>query len=210
MRTLITWRIRTKVDAPRSRFDLAVSRFDQENARDPNLEFVDGEMVPRELAYARRLTAWVQKLDPHASEALLLAARSQHIRRWEVPRNQFPADRAGYHRWKNHLKKFHARVTGEILTECGYDPETVARVTALNLKANFPADPDSQTLEDALCLVFLQHQFSALAAKTDRARMINALRKSWAKMSPKAREHALTLDFSPIERELIGAALAEP
>ena len=63
-------------------FASALRRFDEENARDPNQE--NGR--PRELLYAERLTDWVLKLAPDASEALRLAARCQHICRWQSPR----------------------------------------------------------------------------------------------------------------------------
>ena len=185
-------------------FDTAMERFDAENARDPNQE--NGR--PRELLYAERLTAWVLKLAPNASEILQLAARSQHICRWESPRENYPMTRPGYLKWRADLKKFHARKAGEILAEVGYDDDTIRRVQELNLKKNFPADPECRVLEDALCLVFLEFQFAALAAKSDDEKMINALRKSWEKMTEAGRAEALKLNYGPREISLIGRALA--
>jgi hypothetical protein len=118
-------------------------------------------------------------------------------------------DRVGYLRWRNDLKQFHARKAGEILREVGYDPETIRRVQELNLKKNFPADPESRVLEDALCLVFLQHQFADLAARTAEDKVINALRKSWNKMTPAARTEALKLSFAPREQALLNKALED-
>lgn len=189
-------------------FQRALRRFDEENAQDANSERVDGEAQPRELVYARRLYAWVLRLHPEAGESLRLAARCQHLCRWMIPRSSYPLDRAGYLRWRSELKKFHAAKAGEILREVGYADDVIARVQELNLKKNFPSDPDSVVLEDALCLVFLEHQFAALAARTAEDKMINALRKSWAKMSPKARAEALKLPFAPRERALLERALS--
>jgi hypothetical protein len=186
------------------KFDAALRRFDAENARDPNLE--NGQ--PRELLYAQRLTDWVLKLCPHAGETLRLAARCQHICRWESPRENYPPTRAGYLKWRADLKKFHAEKSGAILRETGYDDATIRRVQDLNLKKNFPADPEARVLEDALCLVFLEFQFAALAAKNDDEKMINALRKSWAKMTETARAEALKLTYGEREKNLIGRALA--
>ena len=184
-------------------FDAAIRRFDEENARDPNFE--NGQ--PRERLYAGRLTRWVLKLCPKAGEALHLAARCQHICRWESPRENFPATRAGYLQWRADLKKFHAEKSGAILREVGYDDDTIRRVQDLNLKKNFPADAECRVLEDALCLVFLEFQFAALAAKSDDGKMINALRKSWAKMTEAARAEALQLNFGGREKALIERAL---
>lgn len=191
-----------------NRFEMALARFDEANAQDASVQTVEGNEVPKELFFARELTRWVLKLNPEASEVLQLAARSQHICRWQVPRASFPMDRPGYHRWKNHLKQFHAEIAGRILREIGYDEETIRQVQALNLKKNFPHDPDSQTLEDALCLVFLERQFGALAQRSDPAKMVNALQKSWAKMSAKGRAEALKLPYSAAELSLIQQALA--
>jgi hypothetical protein len=189
------------------RFKNAVDRFDAANAADPRREKAGGVEYPRELLYAQRLTDWVMRLQPEASEPLRLAARSQHLCRWEVPRESYPAGRAGYLRWRRDLQQLHARKSAEILTEVGYDPETIARVQALNLKRDLGRDPECQVLEDALCLVFLQFQFSELASRTDGATMINALAKTWSKMSEQARAEALILEFGPRERELLERAL---
>ena len=193
--------------ADNERFEQALRRFDEANAQDPNTELLDGVAHPRELLYARRLTDWVLKLSPHASEPLQLAARCQHLCRWMIPRSSQPLDRAGYLRWRTELKQFHARKAGEILHQVGYPSEVVARVQELNLKKTFPADPESRVLEDALCLVFLQFQFAELAARTADEKMINALRKSWNKMTPAAHAEALRLTFGPREQALLQEAL---
>jgi hypothetical protein len=190
------------------RFEAAIRRFDAENARDTNVETAGGISHPRELLYAQRLTDWVLKLCPNASEELRLAARCQHICRWMIPRSNYPMTRAGYLKWRNDLKTFHAEKAGQILREVGYPTETIVRVQHLNLKKDFPNDPDSRVLEDALCLVFLQYQFADLAAKTEDDKTINALQKSWKKMTPAAREQALRLSYGTREKTLVERALA--
>jgi len=124
-----------------------------------------------------------------------------------IPRSSYDPGKAGYLKWRNDLKKFHAEKAGAILRGIGYPEEIVAKVQALNLKKNLPADPDSRVLEDALCLVFLQYQFADLAAKTPDHKMINALQKSWKKMTPPAREWALKLKYGPREKSLLDRAL---
>jgi hypothetical protein len=188
-------------------FDDAILRFDGENARDPNQEYTGGVPRSRELLYAQRLTDWVLKLCPDASEELRLAARCQHICRWEIPRASYPMDRAGYLKWRADLKRFHAQKAGEILREVGYDEKTIRRVQELNLKKDFPNDPAGRVLEDGLCLVFLEHQFADLAAKTAEDKIINALKKSWQKMTDAARAEAMKLAFGPREKALLQRAL---
>jgi hypothetical protein len=181
---------------------------DEENSQDPNQLLIEGIQRPRELIYAQWLTDWVLKLSPEASEPLRLAARSQHICRWKIPRSNYPMTRAGYLQWRATLKKFHAQKAGEILREVGYPEDMVARVQALNLKKDFPNEPESRVLEDALCLVFLEHQLTDLANKTSEDKVITALQKSWQKMTPRAREIAKTLSYPEREVAFLQKALA--
>ncbi len=190
-----------------ARFDAAIRRFDEENARDPNVENVNGSPQPRERVYARWLTDWVLKLCPDATEALRLAARCQHLCRWMIPRNSYPMTRAGYLQWREALKKFHAQKAAEILREVGFPDDTVRRVQELNLKKNYPHDAEGRVLEDALCLVFLERQLGDLAGKTSDDKVINALKKSWEKMTPAAHAEALKLPFGQREKGLLERAL---
>ena len=191
-----------------TRFRDAVQRFDAANAADPNTEDTDGRAWPRELLYAHRLTAWVLKLCPHPSEELRLAARSQHLCRWMIPRQSYPMTRPGYLKWRAALKIFHARKAGEILRETGYPEEVITRVQALNLKKDFPHDPEGRVLEDALCLVFLEFQFGDLARRSPDEKMISALQKSWHKMTPAGQAEAVKLPLGPAETRLLERALS--
>jgi hypothetical protein len=189
------------------RFESALRRFDGENSRDPNTKVINGASQPREWFYAQRLTKWVLQLCPDASEELRLAARCQHLCRWEIPRQSHPMTRAGYLQWRATLKKFHAQKAGDILREAGYPDDVIRRVQDLNLKKHFPDDPEARVLEDALCLVFLEFQFGDLAAKTAADKTINALQKSWQKMTGAARAEALKLNYGEREKALLERAL---
>jgi hypothetical protein len=190
----------------RPRFLAAVSRIDAENATDPRTVQVDGDELPFELAYARRLTAWVARLAPEASEPLLLAARGQHIGRWRIPRDKYPEGLNGYLQWREDLKEFHATTMRGILSDCGYDTAVVERVMALVRKEQFPEDPETCVLEDALCLVFIETQLEDFAAAKPREKTIDIIRKTWEKMTPQARALAAGLDLAPAARALIADA----
>jgi Domain of unknown function (DUF4202) len=189
-----------------ARFQQVLRRFNDENAGDPNLVVVDGTTRPGELVYAQWLADWVLRLCPEASEALQLAARCQHICRWMIPRNSYPMTRAGYLRWREELKRFHANKSSEILREAGYPEEMIERVRELNLKKNLGEDPECQVLEDALCLVTLQYQLGDLMDKTEPDKMVAILQKTWKKMSPAAQKEALGVSFSDREKKLLARA----
>jgi hypothetical protein len=185
------------------RFHPAIARIDAANASDPHL--IAG--VPAEVLYSRRMTEWLGKLYPQASEALQLAARAQHIRRWEVPRETYPMDRAGYHRWRTGLYTFHADIAAEILRDVGYEQATIDRVRSLLKKERLKADPETQALEDVICVVFLENYFADFAAKHDEDKLIVILKRTWAKMSQVGRDAALKLPMSTDAAALIGKAL---
>jgi hypothetical protein len=194
--------------ADAERFNRAIHRFDAANAEDPHLEVVDGVSYPKELLYAQRMTSWLDRFAPDASEALRLAVRCQHICRWMMPRGQYPMDRRGYLQWRTALAKFHADTAADILREVGYEAALIGRVQSLLRKEGLKRDPEVQCLEDVICLVFLESYCADFAKQHDTAKMLPIIRKTWEKMSPRGREVARALDLSREVHQLVEAALA--
>ena len=191
---------------PSERFQALIERIDRLNREDPNRETVQGLDAPRELLYAQRLTEWVLRLNPQASEELRIAARGQHVQRWTIPRERYPKTRAGYLRWRETLKAFHAETVGKLMRDVGYPSSVIERVQTMMGKRHLADDPDTQTLEDALCLVFLETQFADLRRKTPEVTILEVLRKTWKKMSEPARAAALQLALDQAERALLDRA----
>ena len=190
------------------RFDQLIARIDQLNSEDPNTKTVEGVQYPWELFYSQRMTEWVLRLDPQASEVLRLAARGQHLQRWTIPRHQYPMNRQGYLRWRETLKTFHAQKVGELMREVGYPEEMIQRVQRIMSKRYLQNDPEAQTLEDALCLVFLETQFAELRQKTPDDKMQDIVRKTWKKMSERARQLALQLPLGETEKRWLSQTLS--
>ena len=180
------------------RFKKIIELFDQANSQDPN---------NKELIYAQQMSQWLQRLEPNASETLQLAARCQHIRRWEIPRGRYPKTRAGYLQWRTTLYEFHAQKAGEILKEVGYDPQTIERVQTLLRKKNIKTDPEMQLMEDVICLVFLENYFADFSRQHEEQKVIEIIRKTWNKMSPRGQQAALRLEMPPEARTLVEKAL---
>lgn len=185
------------------RFARAVSAIDRANADDPNRILVRGELRPKELAHAELATEWVRRLDPDPSEAVLLAARAHHIRRWVIPRSSYPTGRAAYLRWRRALHQLHAETVAEILQQVGYERPMIERVQRIVAKRDLGKDRDAQLLEDALCLVFVETQLHDLGRRLDRPKMVDVVRKTLAKMSDEAIQLALTIELADEDRALI-------
>ena len=185
----------------------AFKKFDEENGKDPNKEEFQGKSFPKELLYAYRMSEWLARLAPQASESLQLAVRSQHICRWTIPRDSYPMNRKGYLQWRSELKQFHADKASSIMQMCGYQSNTIDRVKSLIRKKGIKTDPEAQTLEDVVCLVFLQYYFEEFALKHDSEKVISIIRKTWNKMSENGQQHALSIAHSETASNLITQAI---
>ncbi len=85
-----------------------------------------------------------------------------------------------------------------------YSEPEIDAVRQIILKKNFQSNTDAQTIEDALCLVFLESQFEELRQKTPDPKMADILRKTWKKMSEKGKEAALAMNQPEVKRLLQG------
>jgi hypothetical protein len=179
-----------------SRLQHAFEQFDNYNKTDPTIFEWEGISYPQEYVLAIKLYDWVLKLDPDAGEELLLASRCQHIGRWEIPRDSYPEGREAYLRWRSDLAKYHAEVATAILQDAGYDEQQIARVRQILLKQKIKVDADVQTMENALCLVFLEFQYEDFFPKHEQDKLVNILKRSLLKMDAHGHKFALSLNYS--------------
>jgi hypothetical protein len=182
----------------------AIEAIDHANADDPNT----WNDEPLALAQGRIAHGWVVRLDPAASDALQLAARAHHLRRWVVPRASYPEGRPGYLRWRRDQKQRHAAELSEILSAAGVEPATVERAAAIVAKVGLGSDPEVQVFEDAVCLTFVETQFDTTADRLDADLMVDVVAKTLAKMSDAGRSAALTLDLDARATSIVTDALA--
>jgi hypothetical protein len=156
------------------------------------------------------MTAWVEKLNPEATEELLLAARASHIKRWEVPREEFPKGRKGYLSWRKRMYDFHAEKADAIMTDLGYDEDARYQVGFYIRKRCLETNREVQFLEDAACLIFLEHHLFDFAEKTPEAKVIRILQKTWAKMTEQGHIEAEKLELPERCQDLIAEAMKVP
>lgn len=191
------------IDKSKQAFEL----FDAYNSKDPNVFEWESKSYPQEYFFALQLHKWVKVLNPNAAETLLLASRCQHIGRWEKPRNTYPDGKVGYLNWRKELGKYHAQVATDILLKVGYDNAVIERVQQIVLKQKIKVDADVQTMENALCLVFLEFQYENFFPQHADDKVIEIIRKSLLKMDAAGHAYALKLNYSAKGLELIKEAL---
>lgn len=186
----------------------AFAAFDLYNSKDPNTETYNGVTYPKEVLYGQRMTAKLNAYAPHASTALQLAARCQHIGRWEIARNSYPMDKKGYLQWRSAEKMHQAKIAEQILHEHQFDQDTIEKVKFLLLKKELTTNEETKTLEDVICLVFIEFYLDDFAAPHDDDKVIDILKKTIKKMTPRALEEASKIKVSERMGRLIGMSVS--
>lgn len=189
-----------------SRFDAVIAAIDSANADDPRTLEVDGIGRPFEIVYAERMTIRLGAMYPEASEMLRIAARAQHLRRFDIPRADYPEGRNGYNDWRRACRDHHAKLAGEIMLAHGYDAQEIAQVGTLIRKEKLKKDRESQALENVVSVVFVEHYlepFMGAHSGYEDDKIIDIIGKTLRKMSPKGHQAALALDLPDAKRALI-------
>ncbi|ELR71377.1 hypothetical protein C900_02718 [Fulvivirga imtechensis AK7] len=185
-----------------------LAEIDQINKQDPRREAYEGVDMPKEYVYSLRMTEMMDSHYPEADELLKIAARGQHIKRWVIPRDEYPMDRKGYLQWRTKLKLMHGQLLTEIMQRHGYSIAETKKVADLVAKKKLHTDENAQKLEDIVCLVFLKYYFDDFAKQHPEEKVVDILRKTWKKMSEKGKEMAMELKLSEGAQRLIGTALS--
>jgi tRNAThr (cytosine32-N3)-methyltransferase len=180
---------------------------DAAHSADPK-SAADGK--PAELVYADRMEAWVVRAVSDPTPLLRLAARCQHLERWQVPRATFPEGKVGYLNWRRSLYAKQAARAAELLRQAGVSSHEADEAAAWIAKSGLKSNPGSQALEDAACLVFLENEiedFAAQHAEYPAEKFVDIIKKTWRKMSPAAQQAALNLSLRPDIAGLVKAAV---
>ena len=195
---------------PTERFNAVIKAIDAVNAEDPRKITVDGKEYPYETVYAERMTEMLERMYPDASELLRLAARAQHIRRRQIPRDTYPRNREGYQKWRLEMRRLHADLVGGIMRENGYSDEDIALVGSYLRKERLKREADSQALENVVDVVFLAYYWDEFVAKFpeyDDDKLIDIVGKTLRKMSSHGHQAALALDMPPETAKIVMAAV---
>ncbi len=195
------------MDSNNSRLQAALTAIDTANQQDPNQDTLNGQAIAKELLYGQRMSEALAGLEPQASEELQIACRAQHIQRWKIPRSDYPMNRSGYLQWRRDLGRFHAEQTGKIMAEQGYSHVSIEKTQGILKKQGLKQNPDTQTLEDVACLVFVKFYLASFVKGKDPDKLSAIIKKTWAKMSDRGQQALLKLDIHPSLSATLKSAL---
>jgi hypothetical protein len=189
-------------------FAAAIAAIDAANALDPTITTVRGSAQPLALAHGVLAQQWVERLAPDADDALRLAARAHHLRRWELARASYPDGRAGYLRWRRDQKARHASDVAAIMVGAGYEAAAIERTQRLIRREGLGTDGEAQVVEDAACLVFIETQLASFAGRLERDHVLEIVRKTARKMSVDAMGLVAELPLDDTARQVLADALS--
>lgn len=150
---------------------------------------------PKELLYSHRMSDMLGRYMPEADDAMKLAVRAQHIQRWKSPRDAYPMNRQGYHKWRSELYTFHAETAAGLLTQAGCSEDLIERVRKAVGKRDPKTNPDTQLVEDVAALVFIEHYMQEFVDKHpeyDEEKWLRIIRRTWNKMTEQGQKFALS------------------
>eukprot|EP00775_Hariotina_reticulata_P002487 gene2487-2790_t len=177
-----------QASSERPKLDKAIALIDAANSEDPSRVQVDGESAPYRVAYSRWLTDWVKRVDPKASDELLILARGKSIQSWklsDIKRDDYAPNTPGQRQWEVDRKKWLAQRLLDVVKEAGYDESTQLLIEDVMMSRNLPDPRDIrkydligvfgmvnyrtlaavcmlQTLDDAEALLFLEKNFEEM------------------------------------------------
>ena len=195
-----------------SPFQALIAEIDALNASDPRQELVDGLPRPREVVYAERMTACLSQLYPDGSEELRIAARAQHICRWQIPRAGYPLGRDGYNAWRAACREHHAALASASMRRHGYAEPRIAHVAKIIRKEDLKRDRESQALENVVAVVFARHYLEGFVATHndyDESKVVGIIRKTLRKMDAVGHAAVRALPLPPHVRRVVDSALTE-
>lgn len=121
--------------------------------------------------------------------------------------------RPGYLTWRAKQKTQAAAQVKELLSSMDepIPADECDRISSLISKQDLASDEETQILEDAACLVFLDDQFDDFEKNPDHdeEKILRILQKTWVKMSDKGREMATQMKHSDRARSLIEKAVSQ-
>ncbi len=193
-----------------ARFHAVIAEIDTLNAGDPRQEISGDTGRPLETVYSERMTACLSQVYPDASEELSIAARAQHICRWQIPRSNYPAGRDGYNSWRAACREHHAALTTAIMHRHGYAEARIAHVAKIIKKEELKRDRESQALENIAAAVFAQHYLGAFIEDHkdyDEEKLVGIVRKTLRKMDAVGHAAIVAMQLPPHVKRVIDIAL---
>ena len=148
--------------------------------------------VPEDPVHSTNTLQWVLRLDPHADQAMQIAALGHDIERAVDGRKVHRGDFENYDQFKAAHARNSVKILGEIMAECGLDEPLIEQVAELVLRHEVGGDERSDLLKDADSLSYfevnLPHYFIRHGWEETKRRCLWGYRRLSEKVRPRIAE----------------------
>lgn len=189
-----------------TQYHKAKEKINQEHSLDLTFNTEGGIEYPAELLYSNRMLSILELVLPESSNVMKIAALCQHLKRWQIPRDNFPYDRRGYHEWRRVVMDYQLEQTRLVLSDVGIEKDDITQITTILKEQGNKLNRDSQIIMDTACLVFLKWYMEPFSAKHQHEKVFDILKKTMRKMSSNGIKLIAKLDLSTSSQHLIEQA----
>jgi hypothetical protein len=161
----------------------ATLELEKVHGMDTTREIYNGNQYPSESLYSHRMLQMLEKVNAEASNILKLAAQCQHLKRWNIPRGEYPYNRRGYHEWRRVVMEYQLKEMEEILSKVGISNEDILLVTDALRNQGDKSNSNAQIITDTACLVFIKWYMEPFATKHQSEKVTDIMKKTMRKMS---------------------------
>lgn len=222
--------------AERDQLHKVLKTIDNINSHDPTKVPIDGVPRPYRVLYSDWVSDWVRRLDPKASDELLILAKGRNIESWklaEIKRDAYPPNSVGVRMWEADRKKWLAERLEGVMKEAGYGEDQLSLVREVMLNRDIPDPRDMrrfdlagplgttnyrlleqaamiQTLKDAEALVFMEKNFPQMSDRMTAEESLTILKKELGSVSNKCMAVLLGMPWSQVQLKMIAKAFPPP
>jgi len=175
---------------------LATAEIERLHRTDTLQVMENGIEHPSELLYSKRMLDMLELFCPGSPNYLKIAAQCQHLKRWGVPRDNYPYDRRGYHEWRREVMEYQLGETYRILSVVGIEDSDIQQIIDVLRNQGDKTNEDAQIIMDTACLTFLKWYMEPFASKHESSKVIDILKKTMRKMSSEAISLVHTLQLN--------------
>jgi hypothetical protein len=176
------------------------------HSADESKEAEEGAWYPSELLYSRRMLTMLELVSPNSPNTMKLAVQCQHIKRWGIPRSDYPYDRRGYHQWRRVVMEYQLQQAQFILSSVNIDEADMLWIIDTLKNQGDKSNSESQIIVETACLVFLKWYMEPFAAKHESEKVIDIVKKTMRKMSETGLKLIPKLDLPMSVRQVLQQA----
>ena len=162
--------------------------------------------VEEDAEHSKITRKWILKLKKNAGEELQIAALAHDIDRAVKPRTRM-RNGESYEKYKIRHSKRSARITADLMKECGYDNISIGKTRKFIEKHESGGDPESDLLRDADSIAYFDYNIGFYLRREGAERTKKKINFMYLRASERARKRIRKIRFAASVRKVFNEAV---